>query len=143
MIDECHRGGANGETNWRGILDYFACRALTATPKRKDNVDTYAYFGEPVFIYSLKDGINDGFLTPFRVKQITTSLDEYVYTADDTWSSKVRSRPASVTSGLQQDHRDQGTREEARRDFHVGDRPAGEDAGVLRHARSMRWPSAT
>jgi type I restriction enzyme, R subunit len=57
---------------------------LTATPKRQDNVDTYAYFGEPVYIYSLKDGINDGFLTPFKVKQITTSLDEYVYTSDDT-----------------------------------------------------------
>ena len=56
---------------------------LTATPKRKDNVDTYAYFGEPVYVYSLKEGINDGFLTPFRVKQITTSLDDYVYTADD------------------------------------------------------------
>ena len=56
---------------------------LTATPKRKDNVDTYAYFGEPVFIYSLKDGINDGFLTPFRVKQISTTLDDYVYTPDD------------------------------------------------------------
>ncbi|MEO8495390.1 MAG: type I restriction-modification enzyme R subunit C-terminal domain-containing protein, partial [Planctomycetota bacterium] len=57
---------------------------LTATPKRKDNVDTYRYFGEPVFIYSLKDGINDGFLTPFKVKQIQTTLDEYVYTSDDT-----------------------------------------------------------
>ncbi|MEP6878459.1 MAG: DEAD/DEAH box helicase family protein, partial [Nitrosospira sp.] len=87
VIDECHRGGANDESNWRGILDYFAPAVqlgLTATPKRKDNVDTYAYFGEPVFIYSLKDGINDGFLTPFRVKQITTTLDEYVYTPDDT-----------------------------------------------------------
>ncbi|MEZ5613931.1 MAG: DEAD/DEAH box helicase family protein [Rhodocyclaceae bacterium] len=86
VIDECHRGGANDESNWRGILDYFAPAVqlgLTATPKRKDNVDTYAYFGEPVFIYSLKDGINDGFLTPFRVKQISTSLDEYVYTPDD------------------------------------------------------------
>jgi len=86
VIDECHRGGANDEGNWRGILEYFAPAVqlgLTATPKRKDNVDTYAYFGEPVFTYSLKDGINDGFLTPFRVKQITTSLDEYVYTADD------------------------------------------------------------
>ncbi len=57
---------------------------LTATPKRRDNVDTYAYFGEPVFVYSLKEGINDGFLTPFRVKQISTTLDEYVYTPDDT-----------------------------------------------------------
>jgi len=86
IIDECHRGGANYESNWSGILDYFAPAVqlgLTATPKRKDNLDTYAYFGEPVFIYSLKDGINDGYLTPFRVKQISTSLDEYVYTPDD------------------------------------------------------------
>jgi type I restriction enzyme R subunit len=86
VVDECHRGGANDESNWRGILDYFAPAVqlgLTATPKRKDNVDTYAYFGDPVFIYSLKDGINDGFLTPFKVKQISTTLDEYVYTPDD------------------------------------------------------------
>ena len=86
VIDECHRGGANDESNWRGILEYFAPAVqlgLTATPKRQDNVDTYAYFGEPVYIYSLKDGINDGFLTPFKVKQIATTLDEYVYTPDD------------------------------------------------------------
>jgi len=86
VIDECHRGGANDESNWRGILDYFAPAVqlgLTATPKRKDNVDTYAYFGDPVYIYSLKEGINDGFLTPFKVKQISTTLDEYVYTPDD------------------------------------------------------------
>ncbi len=86
VIDECHRGGANDESNWRGILEYFAPAVqlgLTATPKRKDNVDTYAYFGEPVYVYSLKDGINDGFLTPFRVKQISTTLDQYIYTSDD------------------------------------------------------------
>jgi type I restriction enzyme R subunit len=86
VIDECHRGGANDESNWRGILEYFAPAVqlgLTATPKRKDNVDTYAYFGEPVYVYSLKEGINDGFLTPFKVKQISTTLDEYVYTSDD------------------------------------------------------------
>jgi type I restriction enzyme R subunit len=86
IIDECHRGGANDESNWRSILEYFSPAVqlgLTATPKRKDNVDTYAYFGEPVYIYSLKDGINDGFLTPFKVKRIQTTLDEYVYTADD------------------------------------------------------------
>lgn len=86
IIDECHRGGANDESNWRGILDYFSPAVqlgLTATPKRKDNVDTYKYFGEPVYIYSLKDGINDGFLTPFKVKQFATTLDEYVYTPDD------------------------------------------------------------
>ncbi|MFP5384223.1 MAG: EcoAI/FtnUII family type I restriction enzme subunit R [Gammaproteobacteria bacterium] len=87
IIDECHRGGANDESNWRGILEYFSPAVqlgLTATPKRKDNVDTYAYFGEPVFIYSLKNGINDGYLTPFRVRQIATTLDDYVYTSDDT-----------------------------------------------------------
>ena len=86
VIDECHRGGANDESNWRGILEHFSPAVqlgLTATPKRKDNVDTYAYFGEPVYIYSLKEGINDGFLTPFKVKQISTTLDEYVYTPDD------------------------------------------------------------
>src|SRR6185369_10957457 len=86
IVDECHRGGAQDESTWRGILEYFTPAVqlgLTATPKRKDNVDTYKYFGDPVFVYSLKDGINDGFLTPFRVKQIATTLDEYVYTPDD------------------------------------------------------------
>jgi type I restriction enzyme, R subunit len=86
VIDECHRGGANDEGTWRGILEYFSPAVqlgLTATPKRDVNADTYAYFGEPVYIYSLKEGINDGFLTPFKVKQIATTLDDYVYTADD------------------------------------------------------------
>lgn len=86
VIDECHRGGANDESDWRGILEYFAPAVqlgLTATPKRQHNADTYAYFGEPVYVYSLKEGINDGFLTPFRVRQIATTLDDYVYTADD------------------------------------------------------------
>lgn len=86
IIDECHRGGANDEGTWRGILEYFAPAVqlgLTATPKRKDNVDTYKYFGEPVYIYSLKEGINDGFLTPFKVKRIKTTLDDYIYTPDD------------------------------------------------------------
>lgn len=87
IIDECHRGGANDESNWRGILEYFSPAVqlgLTATPKRKDNVDTYKYFGEPVYVYSLKEGINDGFLTPFKVKRIKTTLDDYRYTSDDT-----------------------------------------------------------
>ncbi len=86
IIDECHRGGANDESNWRGILEYFAPvvqLGLTATPKRIDNVDTYRYFGEPVYIYSLKESINDGFLTPFKVKRIKTTLDDYIYTSDD------------------------------------------------------------
>jgi type I restriction enzyme R subunit len=86
IIDECHRGGANDEGNWRGILEYFSPAVqlgLTATPKRKDNIDTYKYFGEPVYVYSLKEGINDGFLTPFKVKRIKTTLDDYIYTSDD------------------------------------------------------------
>jgi len=86
IIDECHRGGANDEGNWRGILEYFAPAVqlgLTATPKRKDNVDTYRYFGDPVYVYSLKEGINDGFLTPFKVKRIKTTMDDYIYTSDD------------------------------------------------------------
>ena len=86
IVDECHRGGANDESSWRDILEYFSPAVqlgLTATPKRKDNVDTYRYFGEPVYVYSLKDGINDGFLTPFKVKRIKTTLDDYVYTSDD------------------------------------------------------------
>ena len=86
VIDECHRGGANDESNWRAIMEYFSSAVqlgLTATPKRKDNVDTYAYFGDPVYIYSLKEGINDGFLTPFKVKRIQTTVDDYIYTDDD------------------------------------------------------------
>ncbi|MEJ1355678.1 MAG: DEAD/DEAH box helicase family protein [Candidatus Sedimenticola sp. (ex Thyasira tokunagai)] len=86
IIDECHRGGANDESTWRGILEYFSPAVqlgLTATPKRQGNADTYAYFGKPVYTYSLKEGINDGFLTPFKVKQIATTLDDYVYTSDD------------------------------------------------------------
>jgi len=86
IIDECHRGGARDESSWRGILEYFSPAVqlgLTATPKRRDNVDTYAYFGEPVYVYSLRDGINDGYLTPFKVRQIATTLDDYVYTSDD------------------------------------------------------------
>jgi len=86
IIDECHRGGANDESSWRDILNYFKPAVqlgLTATPKRQQNVDTYAYFGEPVYIYSLKEGINDGYLTPFKVRQIATTLDDYVFTPDD------------------------------------------------------------
>lgn len=86
IIDECHRGGANDEGEWRAILEYFSPAAqlgLTATPKRKDNADTYAYFGEPLHIYSLKEGINDGFLTPFRLRQMSTTLDEYIHTSDN------------------------------------------------------------
>jgi type I restriction enzyme R subunit len=87
IVDECHRGGATEDGNWRAILDYFSPAVqlgLTATPKRRDNVDTYAYFGEPRYIYSLKEGIGDGFLTPFRVRKYQTTIDDYTYTGDDT-----------------------------------------------------------
>ena len=86
VIDECHRGGARDESTWRAILEYFKPAVqlgLTATPLRRANADTYAYFGEPVYSYSLKEGINDGFLTPFRVKQFATTIDDYTWTPDD------------------------------------------------------------
>ena len=86
IIDECHRGGANEESSWRDILEYFSPAVqlgLTATPKSDVNGVTYDYFGEPVYTYSLKDGINDGFLTPFRNKEIATNYDSYTVTSDD------------------------------------------------------------
>ncbi len=86
IIDECHRGGANDEGNWRAIMEYFSPAVqlgLTATPKRKENADTYKYFGKPIYVYSLKEGINDGFLTPFKIRRIKTTMDDYMYTSDD------------------------------------------------------------
>ena len=86
VIDECHRGSANDESSWREILNYFGSAVhlgLTATPKRDDNGDTYKYFGEPVYEYSLKEGINDGFLTPYKVKRIQTNIDEYRFNPND------------------------------------------------------------
>src|SRR5659263_12852 len=86
IIDECHRGGANDEGNWRAIMEYFSPAVqlgLTATAKREENADTYKYFGEPLYVYSLKEGINDGFLTPFKVRRIKTTIDDYVYVSDD------------------------------------------------------------
>ena len=86
IIDECHRGGARDESSWREIMKHFSPAVqlgLTATPKRDVNKDTYKYFGEPIYSYKLKDGINDGFLTPFKVKEIQTNYDEYTVTKDD------------------------------------------------------------
>lgn len=86
IIDECHRGSAREDGNWRAILDHFKGAVhigMTATPKRDDNIDTYQYFGKPVYEYSLKDGINDGFLTPYKVKRIRTNIDEYIFTEGD------------------------------------------------------------
>ncbi len=87
IIDECHRGGANEEGSWRAVLEYFSYATqlgLTATPKKEENIDTYEYFGESVYDYSLKSGIEDGFLTPYKVKLIKTTLsDGYTYNPDD------------------------------------------------------------
>ena len=86
IIDECHRGGANDESEWRQLMDYFSPAVqlgMTATPKRKVNANTYKYFGEPVYSYSLKQGIEDGFLTPYRVKISTSNIDDYKYDPND------------------------------------------------------------
>ncbi|MGH2986873.1 MAG: EcoAI/FtnUII family type I restriction enzme subunit R [Solirubrobacterales bacterium] len=78
IVDECHRGSARDESSWRGILEHFAPAAqlgMTATPLRADNRDTYAYFGNPLYEYSLADGIEDGFLAPYHVKRVVLSPD--------------------------------------------------------------------
>jgi type I restriction enzyme R subunit len=78
IVDECHRGSAKDESTWREILEYFEPAyqlGMTATPKRRDNVDTYAYFGNPVYTYTLRQGIDDGFLAPYRVHRIVTTFD--------------------------------------------------------------------
>lgn len=78
VVDECHRGSARDESNWREILDYFEPAyqlGMTATPLREDNRDTYLYFGNPLYTYSLKQGIEDGFLAPYRVHRVLTTYD--------------------------------------------------------------------
>ena len=86
IIDECHRGGANDESEWRKLMEYFDSAyqlGMTATPRRNVNANTYAYFGEPVYTYSLKQGIEDGFLVPFRVDISTSNIDDYKYEEGD------------------------------------------------------------
>jgi type I restriction enzyme R subunit len=100
VIDECHRGGARDESSWRGILEYFKPAVqlgLTATPKRDVNVDTYAYFGEPVYTYALKEGIGDGYLTPFKVRQMASTMDEYTYSDGDEVLSGELDRDKTYT----------------------------------------------
>ena len=94
VIDECHRGWAREDGNWAEILKYFESAVqigLTATPKRADNVDTYKYFWNPIYEYSLKNGIDDGFLTPFKIKRIQLNTDELVLNSSDkiiSWEVK-------------------------------------------------------
>ena len=86
IVDECHRGGANDESAWRVVLDYFQSAShfgLTATPKCDDNGSTYEYFGKPVYEYSLAQGIADGFLSPYRVKRCLSTLEKYRYVRGD------------------------------------------------------------
>ena len=78
IVDECHRGSANEEGSWRKILEYFESATqigMTATPRRTDNVDTYEYFGDPIYTYSLRQGIDDGFLAPYRVYRVIPDVD--------------------------------------------------------------------
>ena len=82
VIDECHRAGARDQTPWRDILNYFEPAVqlgLTATPRRDENADSYDYFGEPVYSYALREGIEDGFLTPFKVQRMTSTIEEFVF----------------------------------------------------------------
>ena len=77
IVDECHRGSARDESNWREILEYFEPAfqlGMTATPLREDNRDTYRYFGNPIYTYSLRQGIDDGFLAPYRVHRVVTTV---------------------------------------------------------------------
>lgn len=78
IVDECHRGSAADESSWREILEYFEPAyqiGMTATPLRQDNRDTYRYFGNPIYTYSLRQGIEDGFLAPYRVHRVITTWD--------------------------------------------------------------------
>ena len=78
IIDECHRGSARDDSNWREILEYFEPAyqiGMTATPLREDNRDTYRYFGNPIYTYSLRQGIDDGFLAPYRVHRVISEVD--------------------------------------------------------------------
>lgn len=79
LVDECHRGSAKEDSNWRKVLEYFSSATqigMTATPKESATVSNIDYFGEPVYTYSLKEGIEDGFLAPFKVINITTNIGE-------------------------------------------------------------------
>jgi type I restriction enzyme R subunit len=85
IVDECHRGSANAESSWRAVLDHFSGATqlgMTATPKRDETADSYEYFGDPLFQYSLAQGIEDGFLAPYRVRRVVLSPDAHGWMAD-------------------------------------------------------------
>jgi type I restriction enzyme R subunit len=101
IVDECHRGSARDESTWRAILDYFNIAhqlGMTATPLRDDNRDTYEYFGNPIYQYSLKQGIDDGFLAPYRVHRVTTTVDEEGWTPDPGTLDRLGARSPWLTT---------------------------------------------
>ena len=103
IVDECHRGSAREGGNWREILEWFEPAVqigMTATPRREDNVDTYDYFGDPIYQYSLAEGIADGFLAPYRVHRIITDYDATGWRPHqgESWTAMgERSRMPSIT----------------------------------------------
>ena len=104
IIDECHRGGAREDGNWAEILRYFTWAVhlgLTATPKRDDNIDTYNYFGKPVYEYSLAQGIDDGFLTPFKIKRVRLNIDELAFTSGDRVIQGQVKKPVYTTGDFE------------------------------------------
>jgi type I restriction enzyme, R subunit len=104
IIDECHRGWAREDGNWAEILRYFTGAVhlgLTATPKRDDNVDTYNYFGKPIYEYSLAQGIDDGFLTPFKIKRIKLNIDELALTSGDHVVQWTIKKPVYTTGDFE------------------------------------------
>ena len=112
IIDQCHRGSARDDSTWREILDYFSPATqlgMPATPLREENRDTYEYFGNPIYQYSLRQGIEDGFLAPYRVHRVVTTwdaagwrptageLDRYGYEIpDDEYQTKDFERVVSL-----------------------------------------------
>ncbi len=85
IVDECNRGSAAQDSRWRAVLEHFDAAVqvgLTATPKRDTNIDTYEYFGEPIFEYSLRQGIEDGYLAPYRVRRVVLDVDAYGWEAE-------------------------------------------------------------
>ena len=118
-------------------MEYFAPAVqlgLTATPKRTENADTYRYFGEPVYIYSLKDGINDGFSDALQGPPDSDHAGRIcLHPRRPGGRGRDQGRQALRGTRFQQDHRDQGARSLPRQALHGRDRPDPEDAGLLRH----------
>lgn len=109
IIDECHRGSADDEGKWRRILEYFQPAfqlGMTATPKRADNIDTYNYFGNPIYQYSLRQGIEDGFLAPYLVHRIITSYDAKGWRPKKGQRDRLGRKIPDVEYGTKEIHKD-------------------------------------